>query len=216
MEIDETFINNTNSANNTYLMNCYQNCIYNYIFDDNDNYVCLDEPGCPKKAKLFVVDSKRCVKSCKKIKNKYQFQGKCFFACPPESRPFFNETGEFCVADCPIEKPFEMVETQTCVESCKIMDRYNKLCITNYHGNRSNEIHDMIMTSVLDDIIDTFDYHFIKQNKSLILDEDPFIYEITSTNCSYVNPDLGRVRLKDCEKILKIILEFLKRSPYIY
>ena len=203
MELNETFINNTNSKNNTSLMNCYPKCVYNFIFDENDDYVCLDEPGCPEKAKLFVVDSKQCVDSCKKVKNKFQFQEKCFFECPPESKPVINGTGSFCVADCPIEKPFEMVETQTCVERCKIMDRYNKLCITNYHGNRSYEIHDMVMSSILDDIIDTFNYHFITQNKSLILDEKPFVYEITSTNCSYVNPNLGRVRLKDCEKKLK-------------
>ena len=53
------------------------------------------------------------------------------------------------------------------------------------------------------DIVDTFDYNFITHNQSLILDEYPYIYEITSTTCTYVNPNLGKINLNKCEDRLK-------------
>ena len=195
------------------IMNCYPECMYNYYFDKDYNYTCLSKPGCPKDAILFVEGSNQCVKTCKGLKNKYRFKNKCFFKCPPESIDFWNETGYYCRAYCPIEKPFEMIETQTCVSSCSIMDRYNKLCITNYNGSRLNEIHDMIISSIKDDIIDTFDYNFITNNRSLILEEDPFIYEITSTTCKYVNPNLGKVNLRECENKLKDFYAIPRNVP---
>ena len=189
--------------NDETLLNCYPDCVYNFYFNDDNTYICLSEPGCPQTANLLIDGTKRCVNSCKGLKNKYEFQGKCYFECPDDSTKVENDTDFYCIADCPIERPFEMVETQICVSYFKIMDRYNKLCITSYRGNDTFFIHDMVMTSVLDDIVDTFDYHFITNNRSLILDEEPFVYEITSTNCSYVNPELGRVNLKECEYELK-------------
>ena len=78
------------------------------------------------------------------------------------------------------------------------MARYNKSCITNYHTNKEDEIdeiNDMTMTCIKDDIVDTFNYSYITKTRSLILDEYPFIYEITSTDCTNVNPYLGKVKL---------------------
>ena len=125
-----------------------------------------------------------------------------------------NGTGFFCKADCPIEKPFELIETQACVSFCKIMERYNKSCITNYKGNRTDEIHDMIMTCIKDDIVDTFDYNLITESQSLILVESPFVYEITSTDCTYVHPELGRVKLGNCTKVLKDYYAIPENVPF--
>ena len=115
---DKDEIRNFNFTNlmgysNYTIMNCYPSCMYNYLIDDDYNYTCLDEPGCPKRAPLLVNGTTKCVKSCKKIKNKYQFQNKCFLKCPPESIDFWN-WGYYCKAECPPDKPFEMKETQTC------------------------------------------------------------------------------------------------------
>ena len=111
---DKDEIRNFNFTNlmgysNYTIMNCYPSCMYNYLIDDDYNYTCLDEPGCPKRAPLLVNGTTKCVKSCKKIKNKYQFQNKCFLKCPPESIDFWN-WGYYCKADCPRDKPFEMKE----------------------------------------------------------------------------------------------------------
>ena len=217
---DKDEIRNFNFTNlmgysNYTIMNCYPSCMYNYLIDDDYNYTCLDEPGCPKRAPLLVNGTTKCVKSCKKIKNKYQFQNKCFLKCPPESIDFWN-WGYYCKADCPRDKPFEMKETQTCHQCCKIMARYNKSCITNYHTNKEDEIdeiNDMIMTCIKDDIVDTFNYSYITKTRSLILDEYPFIYEITSTDCTYVNPDLGKVKLNKCEQKLRDYYLIPKNVP---
>ena len=208
-ENNETYNNYTNYT----IMNCYPVCMYNYFIDDDYNYICLSQPGCPENAKLLINGTTQCVKTCKNNSYKYEFQEKCYLECPPESKGFENATGFYCKADCPPERPFEMNETQTCHECCKIMDRYNKSCTTNYHGNKTDEIHDMIMTCIREDIIDTFDYNYITKNRSLILNEYPFIYEITSTDCTYVNPDLGKMNLKKCDQRLRDFYMIPKTIP---
>ena len=195
--------NNNSNYSGLTLMNCYQNCPYNYYFDEDGNYTCLHDPGCPDDRKLLIYNTRECVKTCEGLENKYEFQVKCFRECPPESTSDIIGTGFFCKADCPKQKPFELIITQTCYTCCKIMERYNNSCILNYKGNITDAIHDIIMTCIKEDIVDTFDYNFITENQSLILEDSPYVYEITSTDCTYVKQDLGRVRLGNCAKVLK-------------
>ena len=57
--------------NDETLLNCYPDCLYNFYFNDDNTYICLSEPGCPQIANLLIDGTKRCVNSCKGIKNKY-------------------------------------------------------------------------------------------------------------------------------------------------
>ena len=50
--------------------------------------------------------------------------------------------------------PFEMVQQQICVSSCTIMERYLQLCITNYFGERNNEVQKKILENIKEDILD--------------------------------------------------------------
>ena len=95
-----------------------------------------------------------------------------------------------------------MAKTQYCVSNCTIMERYNKLCFTNYEGNRSSEVQDMVLNDFKDDIVDTFDYTFII-NESLIHEEINNIYEITSTNITYQDRRTTFLNLSECEPALK-------------
>ena len=80
-------------------------------------------------------------------------------------------------------------------------------------GERYNEVQDMILSDFEDDIIDTFEYSYITTNRSLILEEVNLIYEITSTNCSYIHPNLGRINLVECEPKLKNVYGFEQEDP---
>ena len=194
-------------------MNCYPDCVYNFYFDDNNNYICLNTSGCPSFARLLVYNTKQCVNSCSKSKNIYEFNNTCYKNCPQDTKPFNDSTGSYCIISCPFDRPFEMVKKLICVDSCTIMERYYKLCITNYNGDRINEIQDVVMFDIKNDIIDTFDYTFITNNRSVTHQERYTNYEITHTNRMSNNPNLTKINLGKCETRLKEYYSINKENP---
>ena len=55
----------------------------------------------------------------------------------------------------------------------------------------------------MDDIIDTFNYTYIDEYNSIVLEEKDHIYEIISSNSKVNNPKTSSLYLKNCEKSLK-------------
>ena len=84
------------------------------------------------------------------------------------------------------------------------MERYYRACITNYDGNSSADVQNMVLLDIKSDIIDTFNYSFITKDKNLIYEERNIIYEITSTQCEYHDPKTTIIYLGECESLLKI------------
>ena len=199
-------------SKNNYI-NCYPDCLYNFYFDDNDNYQCLNTSGCPSYARLLIHNTKQCIKSCNKTKYKFEFRNKCYENCPSDSKNFTNSSGYYCNLTCPFERPFEMVEQQICVSSCTIMERYYKLCITNYNGEKINEIQDIVMLDIKNDVIDTFDYKFISQNRSVIYYEKNIKYEITYTNNTQTDSKNGNFNLGKCENLLREYYQIEQEEP---
>ena len=146
------------------LTNCYPNCKFNFYFNSNNDYICTNNPGCPPNMRYLIDGQKQCIETCKGTKYIYVFRKKCFEVCPIESVPFSNTTGNYCKSFCPLEKPFEFIDEEVCTSFCTIMERYDKLCVTNYKGNYSEEITDLIFSNIRDDITDSFDYSFITTN----------------------------------------------------
>ena len=81
--------------------------------------------------------------------------------------------------------------------------RYKELCITNYHGDREEEIKDMILSDIREDITDTFNYSFITNDQSVIIHEKNISYEITSTRTLTNDQKISRIDLGECENVLK-------------
>ena len=158
---------------------------------------------CPQKYPFLIENTKQCIETCKNLKKIWQFRHTCFEQCPYDSKNYTNSSGSYCNASCPFERPFEMVETQYCVSSCTIMERYDKLCFTNYDGDRNREVQDMVLLDFRDDITDKFNYSFITKNQNLIHEERNAIFEITSTQCKYENQKTTTIDLGECEEILK-------------
>ena len=188
--------------NNTTYMNCFPECKYNYYFNETGDYICTKNLSCPSAYPFLLENTTECIESCTDT-YKYQFRHTCFEQCPYDSYNYTIEDNFYCNASCPFERPFEMTETQYCVSSCTIMDRYYKLCFTNYDGDRYSEVQDKVLEDFQNDIIDTFDYKFITTNQNIIHEEKNAIYEITSTKCTYQDPRTTTIYLDECESKLK-------------
>jgi hypothetical protein len=188
-------------------MSCYPECRYNYYFNksDDNNYTCTKTQDCPQEYPFLLENTKQCIESCND-KNQYLFRHTCFKHYPDESKNCTREGNYYnCSALCPFERPFEMTETQYCVSSCTIMERYYKKCFTNFDGNKeeNSQVQDMVLNDYKDDIIDTFNYTFITETQNIIQVEKGVIYEITSTKCTNHDPITTTIDLGDCEDDLK-------------
>ena len=183
--------------------NCYENCSYFYYFDENNDYQCTDDSYCPDNYNKLISGERECVNNCTKVPGKnYEFRKVCYDSCPVGS---FNETLDnyFCRITCPFEKPFEMVQEQICVNNCTIMERHYGLCKTNYIGNRSSEVQDRLFNNLQDDIIETFNYHFVNENVSIVLEETDNTYEILTTNKLENDPRTSELNLGSCADELR-------------
>jgi hypothetical protein len=157
-------------TNNFTNMSCFPECKYYYYFNQTNDYICTKNSYCPPSYPFLLENTKRCIQSCNE-KNKYHFRHTCFEQCPYDSFNYTNGIDFYCNASCPLEKPFEMTETQYCVSSCTIMERHEKLCFTNYDGNRSSEVQDMVLNDFREDFTNTFDYTIISETHNLIHEE---------------------------------------------
>jgi len=196
-------INNITSE--TPIYNCYPNCTYYYYFDENNVYRCTEERKCPKEYGRLVYGDRQCVKNCSDLPlQKKEYRKTCYEKCPVDPN-LLIEVGDLCRAACPsFEEPFEMVEQQICVSNCTIMERNDKLCITNYAGNRSNaEVQDKVLSNLMEDIIETFNYSYVDDYTSIVLEEKNHTYEIITTNSKVQNPKTSTLHLKNCENTLK-------------
>ena len=196
--------------------NCYDECRFYYFFDDNGNYNCTNEKRCHYYPYIYLIDrEKQCVKNCNQTNNKtYLFQQKCWNQCPEGSRPSENDT-KSCEVVCPYEKPFELVEFQICVSNCSINDRRQKLCITNYIGNKTDQIQDKIQNNIFDEIIQSFNYSLISDNESFFIVENGITYEIISTKNKNSNSQTSSISLGKCEDDLKDYYE-IKKDDGLY
>ena len=118
--------------------NCFVNCTYYYYFD-NDTYFCTKTEECPEPYNFIIEDLRQCVKSCNETLGYFkQFRKSCYKKCPLVISEERNDNPYLCRLICPFELPFELVIPQVCVKTCTIMDRSQKLCITNNFENRTN------------------------------------------------------------------------------
>ena len=193
-------------------MNCYPNCTFNFYINDTYDQICLTKTGCTDVAPLYYDKTKLCDKKCNK-KHKNLFRSSCFEFCPLESAQFSNATGHYCKSVCPFERPFELVKEQICVDSCTIMERYYKLCVTNYEGEKAPIVQNMLMLDVKSDIIDSFNANFITKYSNVVFDDKNIIYEITSTKCEYHDPRTTIIDLKECEPMLKEYYGIRENEP---
>ena len=184
--------------------NCYTNCPY-YFYLESQNIFCTEKEECPSHYKYLVPPLRQCLKSCNESAGYYKiFRGNCYKQCPPGESKEREDNKNLCKVICPYDKPFEMVEKQICVSSCTIMERKNKLCVTDYEVNRSvSDLQNLVQTNIKDDLIDQFNFSVVTNNESVVIEEVNSIYEIVSTKNTNKNPKTSSIELGNCESILK-------------
>ena len=90
--------------------NCYKICENYYYFDENKNYICLNEKKCKPGYKL-IDDTNKCIDECKNDKifeSKYEYNGGCYKNCQKDS--YQKDGKDYCKCmvneacqDCPSE-----------------------------------------------------------------------------------------------------------------
>ena len=184
--------------------NCYENCTYYYYFENN-TYLCTKTNQCPPNFDFIIAGTKQCVKSCNETEGYFkQFRNYCYKECPLIISKEREDNPNLCKVICPYEFPFELVETQICVESCSIIERSTKLCVTNNFENRTNlELQEIIYDDIVIDLTNSFNYSIITDYKSVIIEENNTIYEIVSSNNKNPNSKTSKIDFGKCDSLLK-------------
>ena len=175
--------------------NCYENCTYRYFFKGED-YECTKDTNCPDDHLYLIPELRRCVDSCKYDGYIKRLKNECYKECPADKSEEGKEN--VCKNICPYDSPFELVIEEICVGSCTIMERYEKKCVTNNIGNRTNlQIQEIIHDDIISDLTNKFDYSNITDNNSIIIEENKTTYEILTTRNKNKN------NFGECESILR-------------
>ena len=108
--------------------NCYPECSNYYYFNNETKYFCTEEKKCPEEYNKLIEAKGRCIDQCSNDNTyRYEFKKKCYSDCPPNTK----KNKFYCKIECPIELPYEIVETQECVQNCSDYDIEKKICIVN-------------------------------------------------------------------------------------
>ena len=185
-------------------LNCFKNCSFYHYYEDF-KYICTETDKCPSNYSFLIPDLRECVKSCNESDGYFrQFRGECLKQCPPEESKESDDNPFLCKVICTYDKPFEKVDEQICVTNCSIMERKDKLCITNYEGNRTFEqMQNLVQNNILDDLIKRFNFSLITDNETVIIQENDTIYEIISSKNKNKNSNSSSLNFGNCEKTLK-------------
>ena len=109
--------------------NCYENCMFYYYFDENNNYFCTKENKCPDNYKL-ISEKGKCISDCTRDDTyKYEYRKKCFERCPENTKD--EKNNYFCENECPKEYPYEIIDNQTCIKDCSNYEIIKQICRLN-------------------------------------------------------------------------------------
>ena len=196
--------------------NCYEDCEYYYYFE-NDTYYCTETEQCPPNYNFIIAGSKQCVKSCNETQGYFkQFRNYCYKQCPLVISEEREDNPYLCRLICTYELPFELIQSQTCVASCSVMERSKKLCITNYFNNRTNlDIQEIIFKDISKDLTNSFNYSIITDNQTVVVEENETIYEIISSKNKNQKSKTSYIDFGKCESVLKNYYELDQNESFI-
>ena len=204
--------------------NCYEICPYLYYFDYDKNYYCTNTSECPKE--IFnkkISEKNKCVDSCEKDdKYKYEFKKKCYEICP------FNTTTKnfYCKVNCPLDFPYEIIETQECVANCSLSDISKKICILNNKNainikEKSKEEDNELAKNIQDNIMSgEIDITNIEEGgEDIVIETKGTSFTVTTTENqkNSETKNVSTINLGECETKLKNYYNIpLNKSLYIF
>ena len=226
--------NNYNfEINVNYYKNCYDNCSYYHYYDESEKILyCTNNFSCPKDYDKLIEDKRECVYNCSNDKYyKYEFRKKCYKDNCPSNSSIRNDSNEldrfsfdknyFCKPICNEEYPFEIINTQECVEKCDFKNIYDNTCIINF---KSEEKLIFNYDDILKNIelgFTSLDYNtsFLEQGNNKVFEFEQITITLTTSKNQKNDINNGNVTaidLRECENKLREAYNISYNEEYIY
>ena len=200
--------------NNCHAISCdnnWKNIQKLVVLNRDNSFICVEKNECSNFNKYLIEEKKICVDDCKQYPDfPYEFQNKCYKSCPLNISEISSEKDYYCEVKCPKDLPYEIIESQKCVNNCTTFQISNKLCKLNYKSNNKNEENEAkekMVQNIQEEIANGIVTSNIDKGKDIIIQESDITITITKndnqkneidTKTNTTSIDLG-----DCETELK-------------
>ena len=204
--------------NNKYLKNgsCVDTCEDGYTYYDSINNInyCTSDCSNQKDFNKLIPAKKQCIDDCQKYSEyKYEFRHICYKECPYNISVKSEIKNFYCEVKCTFEFPFEIIETQNCVNSCTISQRERGICIIYKSANEDNkaenekikEIETKTVENIKEELTNGFDTSDVDRGKNIIIGQKHSTITITTTENqkNETLSNLTTIDLGECEAKLK-------------
>ena len=201
IECNDNYIYELNISN---YKNCYNICPYYYYKDTklNKNY-CTYNLSCPTNYPKLIENKNKCINNCNNDQlYKYEFKNKCYKECPMNIS--YKSDNNYCEISCTKEFPYEIIETQECVNNCSNYEIINGLCKIN-NNELAKELEEKIIDNLIKELTKDFDTSKIDKGENIVIKQKYSTITITTTE-NQKNEKLLNVTsidLGECENIIK-------------
>ena len=191
----------------TCLVSCKNSSTYTFEYNNK----CYDK--CPNDT-FLIKPKNQCIDRCDKDDlYQYQFRNECYIKCPNETISSKSRK-YFCESLYNEEEPYGIIDSQQCVNSCKINDMLKQLCILKYKFDDKNKtktlkekiINDIIseiISGSLNEILTEMIHNKNNSQEELTIVVENEIHQIGMLSYFNERVDLSSVNFDECEKVLK-------------
>ena len=191
----------------TCLVSCKNSSTYTFEYNNK----CYDK--CPNDT-FLIKPKNQCIDRCDKDDlYQYQFRNECYIKCPNETISSKSRK-YFCESLYNEEEPYGIIDSQQCVNSCKINDMLKQLCILKYKFDDKNKtktlkekiINDIISeikSGSLNEILTEMIHNKNNSQEELTIVVENEIHQIGMLSYFNERVDLSSVNFDECEKVLK-------------
>ena len=179
---------------------CYENCLYYYYFDLENNYYCTEKNQCPENYNKLILEKNKCIDECFNDNiYKYEYKNKCYKSCPEGTEILVNNS-HICELKCQNSIYIDL-KNKTCLEKCEINDFFSGNCGLLEPTLESQQIHikniiNEIENGEMDNLLlDIF-------NNNLTVTDNNIIYQIISIDEINLSGNYSIIQLEKCKDIL--------------
>ena len=142
----------------------------------------------------------------------YKFKQIFYKQCPSNISRESQTKSNYCEPICPKEHPYEIIETQECVDQCSISERQKGLCKINYQPEENNanseankEIEEKVVENIKEELTKDFDTSDIDKGENIVIKQKDSTITISTTENqkNEKNNNVSTINLGDCENKIK-------------
>jgi len=208
-------LNNTFTLNNS---NSNEICDYFHYFDENNEHHCTQKNKCPINYRNLIKNKSKCINKCEDDNDyQYKYNNLCFNTCPEKTNISKNNK-YLCERECPNNNPYEN-ENYECINECNATNLFDNLCNIK---TKEAIIKDIMIKNITQELLNGTLNSIIEQvvegeKEDLIIEDNEFIYQITSTENqnNNENNDISTIILGECENKLRKHYNISEDQPLI-